>query len=139
MKVINDASLTGVEYVKWKVEREGGQGRATWSLFLLLSRIPISRVIAVGYVSSRHFLLSSHRGFGVDLGAIQSTNPYIYYFPIFPRLRATYLLDLSIDAPDWNTLYAAEMARNMKLPGDEKWGEVDEQTYVFQPFSQRKP
>ena len=70
VKVINDASLTGVEYVKWKVEREGRQGRATWSLFPLLSRIPISRVIAVGYVSSHHFLLSSHRGFGIDLGAI---------------------------------------------------------------------
>ena len=70
VKVLNDASLTGVEYVKWKVEREGRQGRATWSLFLLLSRIPISRVIALGYVSSRHFFLSSHRGFGIDLGAV---------------------------------------------------------------------
>ena len=70
MKVINDASRAGVECVKWKVEREGRQGRVTWSLFLLLSRIPISRVIALGYVSFHHFLLSSHRGFGVDLGAI---------------------------------------------------------------------
>ena len=139
MKVINDASLTGVEYMKWKVEREGRQGRATWSLFPLLSCIPISRVIALGYVSSHHFLLSSHGGFGVDLGALYRTNPYIYYFPIFPRLRATDLLGLSISAPDWNTLYAAKMAKNMKLSGDEKWGEVDEQTYVFQPFSQRKP
>ena len=70
VKVINDASRAGFEYMKYKVEREGRQGRATWSLFLLLSRIPISRVIAVGYVSSHYFLLSFHRGFGVDLGAI---------------------------------------------------------------------
>ena len=73
--------ITGIEYVHCEVE-----SGASWSLFLLLLCIPISRVIAVGYVSSHHFLLSSHGGFGVDLGAIWSSNPYIYYIPVFPWL-----------------------------------------------------
>ena len=43
----------------------------------------------------------------------------------------TYLLGLSISAPG---ICSARMARNIRLFGDEKGGEVDEETYVFQPF-----
>ena len=39
----------------------------------------------------------------------------------------TYFLDLSINTCNWNTLYAARVARNMKLSGDEKG---DEQTCI---------
>ena len=39
----------------------------------------------------------------------------------------TYFLDLSINFSNWNTLYAARVARNMKLSGDEKG---DEQTCI---------
>ena len=50
------------------------------------------------------------------------------------------MLDLSINAPDWNTLYAARMARNIVFGGEKGVKLKDfvyvEQTYVFQPFSQ---
>ena len=50
------------------------------------------------------------------------------------------MLNLSINAPDWNTLYAARMARNITFGGEKGVKLKDfvhvEQTYVFQPFSQ---
>ena len=50
------------------------------------------------------------------------------------------MLDVSINAPDWNTLYATRMARNIIFGGEKGVKLKDfvhvEQTYVFQPFSQ---
>ena len=48
------------------------------------------------------------------------------------NFTTTYLLGLSISTPDWSMLCAARMAKNIKLSGGEKGGEVDERTYVFQ-------
>ena len=49
------------------------------------------------------------------------------------------MLDLSINAPDWNMLYTARMARNIMF-GGEKGVKLKDfvhvETYVFQPFSQ---
>ena len=101
----------------------GGWERASWSLFLLLSCIPIGRAITVEYVSSSHSLLFSDGHFDAGLGVIWSSNPYICHFPIFPQGRLSRSLDLSINTPNWNTLYAARVARNMKLSGDEKGDE----------------
>ena len=54
-------------------------GKASWSLFLLLSCVPINRVIEVCYASSRHFFLFSDSAFDTGLGAISpiriSTSP----------------------------------------------------------------
>ena len=54
MQVKDGASCDGVEYVKWKAEKKMGRlGKASSSLFILLSCIPIGRVTGVEYVLSR--------------------------------------------------------------------------------------
>ena len=48
------------------------------------------------------------------------------------------MLYLSINVPDWNTLYVARMARNIMFGGEKGVKLKDlvhvEQTYVFRPF-----
>ena len=46
----------------------------SWSLFQLLSCIPISQVITARYVSSSHSLLISNGGFDAGLSVIWSSN-----------------------------------------------------------------
>ena len=57
----------------------------------------------------------------VELGRVSW--PFSLLLSCIPISRddcaTTYLLGLSISAPDWNTLYAARMARNIKLSGGE--------------------
>ena len=99
----------------------------SWSLFQLLTCIPIGRVITVRYVSSSHslsFLTAVLMQVLVRYGApisISATSPS---FPKGDDCATTYFLDLSINPPNWNT---ARVARNTTLSGDEKG---DEQTCI---------